>query len=341
MGLLPRLEKRMDEVESGQPGIPAPPRDAKTMLRTAREASGLTLGEIAARTRVPLRHLEAIEAGDYAGLPSPTYAVGFARAHARATGADEIAIARQVRAELDRIGPRTPDYVPYETADPARVPSRGIAILGAGLALAVLILVALFYGTDLFRGGTTATQSSATTIGTEPPASGSAALPTPQPTNAAPTGGQVTLTAIDEVWLRVYDADNKTLYLGTMKPGERYDVPADANDPMINVGRPDQLRVTLNGSAVPALGTGERAIKDVRVGSAAIAARLNGASDPSASATGTVGEPTPVPAPTATPAASSSRPVRRTAAKPRATPRLTETQRANLESARAIRRARN
>ena len=36
------------------------------------------------------------------------------------------------------------------------------------------------------------------------------------------------LTATDEVWLRVYDADNKTLYLGTMKPGERFDVPAGA-----------------------------------------------------------------------------------------------------------------
>ncbi|MEG8027413.1 DUF4115 domain-containing protein [Sphingomonas aerolata] len=76
--------------------------------------------------------------------------------------------------------------------------------------------------------------------------------------------------------MRVYDADNKTLYLGTMKAGDRFDVPRDAKDPMINVGRPDKLTVTLNGSNVPPLGTGERAIKDVRVGAPAIAARLNG-----------------------------------------------------------------
>ena len=265
----------MNEVESGQPESPVLPRDAKTMLRSAREASGLTLAEIAARTRVPLRHLEAIEAGDYTSLPSPTYAVGFARAHARATGADDVEIARQVRVELDRIGPRTPEYVPYETADPTRVPSRGIAILGAGIALAVLVLVGLYYGTSLFRGG----------VATDAPAAQVAATPVPVKPVAAPappTGGQVSLVATDEVWLRVYDADNKTLYLGTMKAGDRFDVPAAANDPMINVGRPDKLQVTLNGSSVPPLGTGERAIKDVRVSGPAIAARLNGTAAPAA-----------------------------------------------------------
>ena len=94
----------------------------------------------------------------------------------------------------------------------------------------------------------------------------------------------MTLAATDEVWMRVYDADNKTLYLGTMKPGDRFDVPRDAKDPMINVGRPDKLTVTLNGANVPPLGTGERAIKDVRVGAVAIAARLSGAATGAAGA---------------------------------------------------------
>ena len=67
-----------------------------------------------------------------------------------------------------------------------------------------------------------------------------------------------------------------------MKAGDRFDVPAAANDPMINVGRPDKLQVTLNGSSVPPLGTGERAIKDVRVSGPAIAARLNGTAAPAA-----------------------------------------------------------
>ena len=48
-------------------------------LREAREAAGLTLEDIATSTRIPTRHLESIEAGDFSRLPAPTYTVGFAK----------------------------------------------------------------------------------------------------------------------------------------------------------------------------------------------------------------------------------------------------------------------
>jgi cytoskeleton protein RodZ len=310
----------MDEVESGQPApTPVEPARPGDRLRAARDSRGLSLAEIAARTRVPQRHLEALEAGDYGALPSPTYAMGFAKAYARAVGMDEVELAADLRRELDRMGPRQPEYVPYETADPARVPSRGVAVLGVGIALAVLILVGLWYGTNLFQ------QHGAT-----PPAAQDAVVaqavtprPTAAATPAAPTGGQVVLTAKDEVWLRVYDADNKTLYLGTMKPGETFAVPATANDPKINVGRPDKLDVTLNGTAIPPLGDGSRAIKDVRVSGAAIAARLSGAPAPTA---------TPSAAATSTTRSSEERSPRRSERRADR-PATSETQRANLQSA--------
>ncbi len=71
-------------------------------LRSLREAQGLDLSDIAARTRIPLRHLEAVEASDYAALPSQTYALGFVRSYARAVGASDIDLAAQLRAELGR-----------------------------------------------------------------------------------------------------------------------------------------------------------------------------------------------------------------------------------------------
>lgn len=265
----------MDDVATGQIPAPTAPERAGDILRTTREEQGLTMADVGARTRVPLRHLEAIEASDYATLPSSTYAVGFAKAYARAVGADEVRVANLVRAEVGKIVRRTPEYEPYEMADPSRVPSRGVAIVALGIALAVLILVGLWYGTDVFRGGATSS-GSATTVA-EVPTPTPASAPAAAPVAATPTTGQVTLAATDEVWMRVYDADNKTLYLGTMKAGDRFDVPRDAKDPMINVGRPDKLTVTLNGANVPPLGTGERAIKDVNVGAPAIAARLDGA----------------------------------------------------------------
>lgn len=326
----------MDDADAGQtevppvPPPPAPPRTAGEGLRAAREEQGLSVADISARTRVPVRHLEAIEASDYQSLPSPTYAVGFARAYARAVGSDEVATAAAVRVEVDRLGRRQPEYEPYEVADPARVPSRGLAIVATGVGLAVLILAALWFGSDWLRRPAEPPAPAPTEVASRP-------VPPPTPAAAAPTGGEVVLTAQDEVWLRVYDAANTTLYLGTMQPGERFVVPAGANDPKINVGRPDKLAVTLNGSAVPPLGTGERPIKDVRVSGEAIAARLSGAPAPQ-----------PEPSPTAAATASSSpevppffaRPTP-TAARPRPAPRrvLTETQRANLESARQAARA--
>ncbi|VVT22159.1 Cytoskeletal protein RodZ [Sphingomonas sp. EC-HK361] len=259
------------------------PQTVGARLRAKREALGLSLPEVAARTRVPLRHLEAIEASDYSQLPSPTYAVGFVRAYARAVGGDEVALARDVRIEAGQAVRATPKYEPYEIADPARVPSRGVMIVAAGLALAVLVLALLYFATGLFRGGSSVPP--ATEVGAPVVA---APVPVASPTPVS--GGQVTLAATDAVWLRVYDADNKTLFLGTMKAGDKFDVPAGARSPMINVGRPDKLQVTLNGSNVPALGDGRRPIKDIPVDAASIAARINGAS---AAAPGAAASPTP------------------------------------------------
>jgi transcriptional regulator with XRE-family HTH domain len=299
--------------------LPGPGAATGATLRQAREAAGLSLADVASRTRVPLRQLESIERGSYAALPSPTYAVGFARAYARAVGADEVQAAAGVRAELASAGPRPPGYEPYVVPDPARLPSRGLMIVSAGAALAVLILAALWFATDLFRRG-------GAPVSVQVPAATRAvgAAPTPAPAASATTG-QVRLAAIGEVWLRLYDADNKTLFLGVMKPGDHVDVPSDARDPKINVGRPDKLAVTVNGSTIPPLGDGSHPIKDVRVSAAALAGRGTAAPAPTATSGSTA-------ATTATAA-----PERRaeTSARPRARSPVSETQRANLDAAAA------
>ena len=294
----------MNEPEHGETATATGPDRVGDRLRALREAQGLSLAEVGQRTRVPLRHLEAIEATDFAALPSPTYAVGFSRAYARAVGADEVQVAQAVRAELAKVD-RPPEYRPYETADPARVPARGLAIVTLGCALAIVILAGLWFGTDLFRGGggSESAVSPGPSSSVAVPPRTVAPSPTPTPSLAE---GQVRLAAgASEVWLRVYDADNKTLYLGTLAPGATFDVPRDAKGPKINVGRPDQLQITVNGTAIPRLGDGKRPIKDVPVDAASLAARLNGApapgATPTAAARPVVSRPAPAPrAPVAT-----------------------------------------
>lgn len=269
------------------------PKTAGERLREAREAQGLSLTEIAARTRIPVRQLEAIEVSNFAALPSITYSVGFAKAYARAVGADEVAIARDVRSQND-VATRHTEYESFEVTDSTRIPTRGLAFAGLGIAVVLLIAVGLWYGTTWFRAG-----------GSEPvaPAAETAQVPQAAPTTPAPApaaAAKVSIIATDEVWMRIYDATGKTLYQNTLKAGDRYDVPTDANGPMINVGRPDKLQILVNGSAVPPLGNGAQAIHDVGVSAAALAARASGAPQ-------TTPGVTPTPAATATPTHKTSR----------------------------------
>src|SRR5690606_34303970 len=96
-------------------------------LRAAREERGLTLAQIAAQTRIPQRHLQTIEASDFAALPARTYAISFAKNYARMVGLDAEEVAQQVRGELNVLDPGPRARAPgFEPGDPARVPSRAL-----------------------------------------------------------------------------------------------------------------------------------------------------------------------------------------------------------------------
>lgn len=270
----------------GDPQFAAPPARTTvgTRLRARREEMGLSLDEVAQRTRVPLRHLQAIENGTYSNLPSITYAMGFTKAYARVVGLEEAEIGRELRQELGSTFDERPEYVPFEMADPTRVPSRGLAWVGLVVAGLLVLGGAIWFGSSWLRNSNTAAPQTATAEATAPVPQ---RVPAAQPAAATPGAGeQVTLVAKEEVWMRVYDAANETLAIRTLAAGERYDVPRDANRPMINIGRPGAVTVTINGSEVAPLGPPERAIKDVEVSAAALRARGAAPTMPGAGATG-------------------------------------------------------
>jgi cytoskeletal protein RodZ len=272
-------------------------------LRAAREAQGLDLADIAAATRIPQRHLEAIEKSQYASLPSVTYALGFAKAYARAVGADEVAIGRDVRSEIGGVyEQRATAPVSYDLEERGRRAPSGVVWITAIVGLLLAIGAGIWYGTSWFRGSAPPPESLVI-----PEATPSAA-----PTDAAavPTsGGQVSLIAIDTVWLRVTDGTGKKLFEAEMKPGERFDVPQDADHPRAVTGRPDKIQVTLNGSNVAPLGEGAVRV-DVEVSADALRARGQPGAAPTPGVT-----PTPTPAAASTPRASPER----TAPRPRPT----------------------
>ncbi|MFC3175258.1 helix-turn-helix domain-containing protein [Novosphingobium bradum] len=115
-------------------------------LRAAREAAGLSLAEMAGVTKIPVRMLTLVEAGDWAALPAKAYATGFTRTCAKALGLDDKEIVAEVRRELGHVEPADARLAPaFEPGDPARVPTARFAWLGAIAALAVLAVGLLLW----------------------------------------------------------------------------------------------------------------------------------------------------------------------------------------------------
>lgn len=54
-----------------------------------REKAGVSLQQIAERTKISTRHLQAIEEGEFGKLPGGVYATSYIRQYARLVGVDE------------------------------------------------------------------------------------------------------------------------------------------------------------------------------------------------------------------------------------------------------------
>ncbi len=108
----------------------------------------MSLVQISALTKIPVRMLDLIEAGNFAALPARTYATGFTRAYARAVGLDENEYVAAVRQELGLVDTPEIRHAPsFEPGDPARVPTARFAWLAAIAALLVVAAGLSFWRT--------------------------------------------------------------------------------------------------------------------------------------------------------------------------------------------------
>ncbi|HNQ88164.1 MAG TPA: helix-turn-helix domain-containing protein [Verrucomicrobiota bacterium] len=71
-------------------------------LRQAREASGLTIRQVADITKMRGDHVQALEEGNYDAFVAPVYIRGFARTYARLLHLDEAAFMAALDEELNR-----------------------------------------------------------------------------------------------------------------------------------------------------------------------------------------------------------------------------------------------
>jgi cytoskeleton protein RodZ len=251
------------------------------LLTEARAAAGRDLADLARETRVPLRHLMAIEADDHEALPALPYAMGFVKTFARSVGLNAEAIGAQFRAET-RLTPHVPTPPSLEPMDEARLPSRGLAMAGA----AVLVLVV--GGLGLYGSGVLDPAPSAPPVAAPPadkaPGAVAAAAPSAGPAPAAaapatiPTVGAVVLTAREDVWVKIYSrTTGRRAFQGLMVAGSIYKVPEDQGPLVLRAGRAGVIEVTVAGVKLPPLGGPVDTIDGVVLTAPALAERFGAA----------------------------------------------------------------
>jgi cytoskeleton protein RodZ len=103
-------------------------------LRLARERLGWELPSVAAKLRIRLPYLQALESGDLSTLPGNAYAIGFLRTYSTALGLDPDEMSRRFRAETTDLNRQT------KLVFPAPVPERGVPALAVVLVGLVLII---------------------------------------------------------------------------------------------------------------------------------------------------------------------------------------------------------
>jgi cytoskeletal protein RodZ len=266
-------------------------------LAAARTAAGLTIEEVARETRVPMRHLKAIEDDNHAALPALTYAIGFVKAFARAVGMDPETAAARFRAETDKTPP-TPSVVALEPLDERRLPSRGLVL--ASVAALVLVIGGLSaWGAGLFdpappppvadaapphmaasapvAAEASATAPAAAPLAAAPPATAPTAPGAAIPAAVAPAvagASGVVLTAKEDVWLKVYAKGVPgSVKIGVMKAGESFAVPASPPGLVLWTGKAGALTATVNGKALPPLGGPVETVKALSLAPADLLAR--------------------------------------------------------------------
>lgn len=112
-------------------------------LAAARETAGLSVGDVAARLRLHVNQVRALESGNLTVLPEAAYVRGFVRSYARLLGLDPAPLVEDLNAKLSPPGSvvegmaRTRDYSPVKAAE--REQRSRLVVLG----LAVIALIAL------------------------------------------------------------------------------------------------------------------------------------------------------------------------------------------------------
>jgi cytoskeletal protein RodZ len=236
-------------------------------FRSAREARGLSLSDVAERLHIRGVYLAAIEDEDWKAIGAPVYVRGFMRTYARFLGLDaEAAVSRFTQAAGAPAPSTTPRLIEERPREPDPSGSSGrpsvVAMLAVLLAVAVVAYVGYSYAQ--YRAGTPVTASATAAAspgvvvpvvdpandGLTPRAAGTApSRAAAKPTPPAAHGLHVAVTQTSWVLVKV---DGTVVAEGTFPPGTAKSFAGHVAD--VRVGNAGGVDIAVNGRPIGKLG---------------------------------------------------------------------------------------
>jgi len=263
-----RLENRPPPWGTGDPE----PVSFGTWLRRQREVRGVELRDIAERTKISLRYLEAMEEDRFDILPAPVFAKGFLREYARHVGLSPDEVVNHFLAAHEP-PPGEPEPMPAREGSVAARSWMQVVLLAlAGLLLLGLVAL-LGYWAERRRERTVAEQPPSIAAPLTP---ATTAPPPPAERQAAPL--ELTLDFVEDCWVElVIDGSRRLAELRVQ--GESLQVQAQQSIQLVKLGNARGVQAQLNGKPVRLWGPDEIVVSNVTI-DLETARRLAGPSSP-------------------------------------------------------------
>lgn len=236
-------------------------------LAAAREAAGMSVGDVAAHLRLHVNQVRAIESGNLAGLPEAAYVRGFVRSYARLVGVDASTLLDDLNRRLAPAPEsvvdgmtRTRDYSPVRAA----AQERASRMLVLGLSVVALVALGVVGWLATRPSAPTAVETAAPAASSPaaepaapaeappadataaPPVEASPAAPAAAVAPAAAGDAAVVLTFSGTSWVEVTDADGRVLMSQLAKSGETHR-PQGRLPLTVVVGDAARVAVTVRG----------------------------------------------------------------------------------------------
>jgi cytoskeleton protein RodZ len=259
--------------------------DLGSDLRQARERAGLSLSDIAARTKIPPRHLAAIENNEFDKVPAGIFLRSFIRTYAREVNVDPEAAIAEYRSMTDPITefPAETKALPVEAETPSESALHELNVSRRPWVFALVasaVLVGLVAENRYSADKTSDTPKAAVVVPPEAPVPIAPRIPAAQPipiVQATPvgttgTGLQMEIRAQNHCWVRAV-VDGQPTLERLLQPGETQSFTAQ-RDIVLRVGDPAAFSYSVNGLAGKPLGAANEPVT-VRFGTDGHASRVS------------------------------------------------------------------